>query len=180
MKKLSKIIIASAIFCSNVLIAGGLTLQSNDIKGQLSIDNVLNGFGCKGKNISPKLSWKNAPKGTKSFAITMYDKDAPTGSGWTHWVVFDINKNTKSISRNASASKKMPKGSIESITSFGKSGYGGACPPSGDKPHQYLVTVYALNTTKLGLDAKASPALVGFKLNAHVIEKSSLVSYYQR
>jgi Raf kinase inhibitor-like YbhB/YbcL family protein len=74
----------------------------------------------------------------------------------------------------------MPKGSIQSITSFGKNGYGGACPPKGDKPHQYLITVYALNTPKLGLDKKSSPALVGFKLNAHIIEKSSIVSYYKR
>ena len=179
MKILNKNIII-LIATSSILFSYGLTLESSNIKGQLSINQVLNGFGCKGKNISPELKWKNIPKNTKSFAITMHDKDAPTGSGWWHWVVFDINRRVRSISANASALNKLPKNSIESITDFGKSGFGGACPPKGDKPHQYIITLYALNSIKLGLNKKSSPALVGFKLNKHVIAKSSIIAYYQR
>ncbi len=87
-------------FCTIGLLFGeGFTLTSSDIQGQLSKEQVFNGFGCKGDNISPKLSWENAPKGTKSFALTVYDPDAPTGSGWWHWVVFDIPKDKMSLKK---------------------------------------------------------------------------------
>ncbi len=162
------------------LMAEGLTLSSNDLQGQLSIKQVFNGFGCSGQNISPELRWKDAPKGTKSFAITMYDPDAPTGSGWWHWIVFNIDKNTKSLVSNASALKKLPKQSIQSKTDFGGFEFGGACPPTGDKAHAYVTTVYALDVEALKLDKEASSALVGYMLNAHTIEKSSLITYYKR
>ncbi len=172
--------IVMGILLSNFLLAQGLTLKSNDMFGQLSIEQVFNGFGCSGKNISPQLSWNQAPKGTKSFAITMHDPDAPTGSGWWHWVVFDIPSSVSDILKNASALGVLPKGSIESITDFGKSGFGGACPPKGDKAHQYIITLHALDTDRLGLDKNATPALVGFMLNSHTIEKSSIVAYFKR
>lgn len=174
------IVLVCATLFSGALFGKGLTLESKDMIGQMSNNQVFNGFGCTGKNISPELKWKNAPKGTKSFAITMYDPDAPTGSGWWHWVVFDISKGTKKISRDASKTNKFSKGTIQSVTDFGKSGFGGACPPKGSTPHAYITTVHALDVDKLGLDAKASPALVGFKLNFHTIEKSSIVTYYNR
>lgn len=143
---------------------------------------MFNGFGCTGDNISPALSWENIPKGTKSFAITVYDKDAPTGSGWWHWVVFDIPKNISAIAKNAGNATKMlmPKGAIQSITDYGKTGFGGACPPVGDKAHQYLFTVHALDVESLGLNEKSSPAIVGYYLNQHTIKKASLVAYYAR
>jgi Raf kinase inhibitor-like YbhB/YbcL family protein len=174
------IILIGAIFFSSTLFAQGFTINSNDISGQLSTNQVFNGFGCTGKNMSPKLSWENAPKGTKSFAITIYDPDAPTGSGWWHWVVFDIPKNINSLIQNASELGTLPKGSIEGTTDYGTSGFGGACPPKGDNAHQYIMTVYALDTEKLGLDKNASPALVGYMLNVHTIGKSSVVGYYKR
>lgn len=174
------ILFISIILYSNSLFADGFTLKSKDMIGQISINQVFNAFGCSGKNISPQLSWDNAPKSTKSFAITIYDPDAPTGSGWWHWVVFDIEKNTSQILNNASALNLLPKGSIESKTDFGKNGFGGACPPKGDKAHSYITTVYALNVETLGLDKNANPALVGFMINSHTIQKSSIVTYYKR
>lgn len=166
-------------FCTIGLLFGeGFTLTSSDIQGQLSKEQVFNGFGCKGDNISPKLSWKNAPKGTKSFALTVYDPDAPTGSGWWHWVVFDIPKDKMSLKKGFGNSED--KTIIQSITDYGKTGFGGACPPIGDKPHRYIFTVYALDIDSLGLDKNANAAHVGFMLNAHTLAKASIISYYGR
>ncbi len=162
--------------------AQGFTLKSADISGQLSQNQVLFGFGCTGKNISPELNWQNAPAETKSFAVTVYDPDAPTGSGWWHWVIFDIPSNTTNLKAGAGNLKNnlSPVGSIQSITDFGSTGYGGACPPSGDKAHRYIFTVYALDIEKLGVNEKSSPAMVGFFLNQHTIAKSSVIAYYSR
>jgi len=157
------------------LMAEGLTLRSETLQGQLSLNEVFNGFGCTGKNISPELSWAGAPKGTKSFAVTVYDKDAPTGSGWWHWLVINISKDTHAIKQGTA-----PKGALETLTDFGKSGFGGACPPEGDKAHAYTFTVFALDVEHLDLKENSSPALVGYMLNAHAIEKASLISYYKR
>ncbi len=173
-----KTFIFSVVLGSTLLFAQGFTLSSDDISGQLSNDQVFNGFGCSGKNISPKLTWENAPKETKSFAITAYDPDAPTGSGWWHWVVFDIPKDKISLEKGFGNNEQ--KDIVQSITDFGKSGFGGACPPVGDKPHRYIFTVYALDVDKLGLDKNANAALVGFYLNSHTLAKSSVMAYYGR
>lgn len=167
---------------ANCVHAEGFTLSSPDIAGQLSSKQVFNGFGCSGENISPKLSWKNAPEGTKSFAVTVYDPDAPTGSGWWHWVVFDIPADINSLENNAGDIKASiaPKGAIQSTTSYGQPGFGGACPPQGDTPHQYIFTIYALKTDKLGLPSDARPELVGFYLGKNMLAKASLVAYYSR
>jgi hypothetical protein len=143
---------------------------------------VFSGFGCTGKNISPSLKWINAPKDTKSFAFTVYDPDAPTGSGWWHWVIFNISSGINELKADAGNLQKglAPKGSVQSVTDFGMPGFGGACPPEGDKPHRYIFTVYALKVEKLDLDEKALPALVGFFLNQHTIAKASLMAYYGR
>lgn len=174
------IVFSCIVLFSNTLFAKGLTLKSGDMIGQISVNQVFNGFGCTGKNISPQLEWNNAPKGTKSFAITIYDPDAPTGSGWWHWVVFDISKDTNQILSNASALNILPKGTIQSKTDFGKNEFGGACPPKGSKAHTYIITIYALDIEKLGLDKNSNPALVGYIINSHTIEKSSIVTYYKR
>ena len=156
------------------------TLKSSDIGGQATVTEEFDGFGCTGKNISPKLSWVNPPVGTKSFAVTMYDPDAPTGSGWWHWLVFDIPANVHQLDRNFGAQPEKAAFGIQSNTDYGKPGYGGPCPPKGHGLHQYMITVYALNTEKLGLDAKTNAAVVGFNINAHTIGKASLVMYYSR
>jgi Raf kinase inhibitor-like YbhB/YbcL family protein len=163
-------------------LGAGFTLSSDQVSGQLTNDQVYAGFGCSGKNISPSLVWANPPKGTKSFAVTVYDPDAPTGSGWWHWVIFNIPGTVTTLKKDAGDPSKglAPQGSIQGITDYGKPGFGGACPPKGDKAHRYLFTVFALDVPKLELDAKASPALVGFVLNQHALAKASLVAYYGR
>jgi len=170
------------VLISTISFGQTFTLKSKDIGGQATKTQVFNGFGCTGENISPQLSWENVPAGTKSFAITMYDPDAPTGAGFWHWVVFDIPANTKEIISNAGNVSKnlMPAGVIQSLTSFGANGYGGPCPPEGHGFHQYIFTVHALKTDKLGLDKNTNPELVGYYLWLNTIEKASIVMYYKR
>lgn len=158
------------------------TLRSKTLSGQATITQEFNGFGCVGKNESPQLSWSNAPKGTQSFAVTMYDPDAPTGSGWWHWLVFDLPANTRELPANAGniALKLSPTGSVQSVTDYGKPGYGGPCPPKGHGDHRYIITVYALKVKKLGLDAKTTPAIVGYYLNNNALAKASIIAYYKR
>jgi len=158
------------------------TLSSSSIGGQTTAVQEFNGFGCTGKNQSPQLSWANAPEGTKSFAVTMYDPDAPTGSGWWHWVVFDIPSNVNELVENAGNldAKLAPEGAVQSITNYGAAGYGGPCPPPGHGYHQYVITVYALKTDKLGLDANTNAAVVGYYLWQNTLAKASIVAYYQR
>ncbi len=173
-----KKIALSIFFSATMIFAQNFTLSSSDLQGQLTSKQVFNGFGCTGENISPELSWKDAPKGTKSFAVTVYDPDAPTGSGWWHWVTFDISKDKFTLPTGFGNSES--KDVIQSVTDYGKTGFGGACPPVGDKAHRYVFTVYALDIETLGLDKNANPALVGFYLNAHSLAKASLISYYGR
>lgn len=177
----------TTLLLSSLLLAGSLsaqtfTLTSNTVGGQATLQEVFNGFGCTGANQSPQLEWTNAPAGTRSFAITMYDKDAPTGSGWWHWVVFDLPATTSELMAGAGDAAKglLPAGAIQGRTDFGTTGYGGPCPPPGHGPHQYVITVHALNTDKLGLDANASPAVVGYTLGGATLAKASIVFYYER
>lgn len=158
------------------------TLKSNTLGGQATLTEEFNGFGCSGKNQSPQLQWSHAPAGTKSFAITLYDPDAPTGSGFWHWVVFDIPANVTELVANAGnvTLNLAPKGAIQSRTNYGIIGYGGPCPPENHGIHQYIVTIHALKTEKLGLDATADPAVVGFYLWMNTLEKASIVTYYER
>jgi Raf kinase inhibitor-like YbhB/YbcL family protein len=158
------------------------TLKSKDVGGEATKTQEFNGFGCTGENTSPQLSWTNAPEGTKSFAITMYDKDAPTGSGWWHWVVFDIPANVHDLAANAGniAAELAPDGAIQSLTNYGVAGYGGPCPPEGHGLHQYVITVHALKIDKLGLDENTNPAIVGYYLGNNTLAKASIVMYYER
>jgi Raf kinase inhibitor-like YbhB/YbcL family protein len=142
---------------------------------------VFNSFGCTGNNVSPQISWSGAPQGTKSFAVTVYDPDAPTGSGWWHWTVFNIPANITQISEEAGSDpSQLPAGAVQGRTDFGKPGYGGACPPKGDKPHRYILTVYALKTDKIDLNGEASGALVGYYVNQNTLAKASLTVTYGR
>ena len=173
-----KKVLLSLALCASFLFADNFTLSSSDLKGQLTNKEVFSGFGCSGENISPELSWKDAPKGTKSFAVTVYDPDAPTGSGWWHWVVFDISKDKFTLPSGFGNSES--KDVIQSMTDFGKTGFGGACPPVADKAHAYIFTVHALDMETISLDKNANAALVGFYLNSHSLAKASLISYYGR
>jgi Raf kinase inhibitor-like YbhB/YbcL family protein len=181
--KRSNLILAVLLTLSSVMSAQDtFTLSSNDLGGQATITEEFNGFGCVGKNQSPQLSWENAPEGTKSFAITMYDPDAPTGSGWWHWIVFDIPSNTTELVSGAGdiALNLAPEGTIQSVTDYGANGYGGPCPPEGHGLHQYIITVHALKVDKLGLTARTNPAVVGYYLWNNTLAKASIVTYYQR
>jgi len=166
------------------LAAGSFSLSSTEIKpnGTIAEKQVFKGFGCDGGNVSPSLAWKNPPAGTKSFAVTVYDPDAPTGSGWWHWVVFNIPAEVTSLPLGTGNPEggQTPKGAVQSRTDFGKPGYGGPCPPKGDKPHRYIFTVYALKVDKIDADENASGALVGFMLNANKLDKASLTVTYGR
>ncbi len=165
-------------------LSDGFTLSIPSIKpnGWLSADQVFNGFGCEGANRSPRLGWRNPPVGTKSFAITVYDPDAPTGSGWWHWVVINIPSTTFMLHESAgNPSLRLLPGAAKQVpTDFGQPGFGGACPPVGDKPHKYIFTVYALNTEKIHLPNNATAAFAGFMINAHLIDKVSVTAVYGR
>ncbi len=177
------VVIVSLALATTALAAEKFALKSADIKpgGQLGDEQVFNGFGCSGANVSPQLAWENAPQGTKSFAVTVYDPDAPTGSGWWHWVVYDIPAATKELARGAGSGKApLPEGAVQGRTDFGAPGFGGACPPAGDKPHRYIFTVYALKTDKLDVPPDASPAMIGFMTRSSSLGSASFTGHYGR
>jgi Raf kinase inhibitor-like YbhB/YbcL family protein len=182
MKKVN-FITAIVLLCTTAIFAQKtFTLSSKNLGGQATKVEEFNGFGCSGENFSPQLSWSNAPEGTKSFAITMYDPDAPTGSGFWHWVVFDIPANVNELVKNAGnvSLNLAPKGAIQSITDYGIKGFGGPCPPEGHGYHEYIITVFALKTDQLGLNDSINPAIVGFNLWNQTLAKASIVMYYKR
>src|SRR5690349_22587387 len=125
------------------------SLTSTDFTdgGTLANTQVYNEFGCKGANTSPALAWSGAPAGTQSFALLVHDPDAPTGSGWWHWVLYNIPANATSIP----AGGPLPKGATEGNTDFGKAGYGGPCPPAGSGDHHYNFTLFALKVDHLDI-----------------------------
>ena len=182
--KRASVLILTYLLSVGMASAGSFAVTSPQVERGSSIVNeqVFNGFGCQGENVSPALSWKNIPEGTKSFAVTMYDPDAPTGSGWWHWVMFNIPANITNLTKGAGdpQANQAPTGSIQSRTDFGKAGYGGPCPPAGDKAHRYQFTVYALKTETLPLDENVSAAMVGFYLHQNMIEKAVLEANYGR
>ena len=174
--------IAAAALMFGVSSAQALSLTSPDIKpgAKIADEQVFNAFGCSGKNISPALNWSGAPKGTKSFALNVFDPDAPTGSGFWHWVIFNIPPDVTSLPKGAGDPKSSaaPKGAIQGRTDYGVPGYGGPCPPPGAKPHHYQFTIYALDVDKLDADENATAAVVGFNLHFHTLEKATLTGLY--
>ena len=149
----------------------------------LSMDHVMStdyGFGCSGSNRSPQLSWSGAPGGTRSFALTCYDPDAPTGSGFWHWVVANIPANVTQLAAGAgSAGGSLPTGAVVVRNDAGKREYGGPCPPQGDHPHRYFFTVFAVGAEQLSVNADTSPAVVGFQLHFNTLDKAELVGLYK-
>jgi len=176
--------LAAMVSFSQGAMADGMTVSSPDIAESSFIGNeqVFAGFGCEGGNVSPALNWSNLPAGTKSIAVTAYDPDAPTGSGWWHWVVANIPASASGLAKGAGAadSAMLPAGSLQVRTDFGAPGYGGPCPPPGDHAHRYFFTVHALSVDKLDITADVSPALVGFFLHFNTIEKATLMGLYGR
>jgi Raf kinase inhibitor-like YbhB/YbcL family protein len=164
--------------------AADFQLTSPTVKHKGTIDkaHVFDGFGCTGDNLSPELRWSNVPKGTKSFAVTMYDPDAPTGSGWWHWVIYNIPSDITSLAEGAGrpGGSSEPQRAVQSMTDFGEPGYGGPCPPAGHKPHRYIFTIYALKVEQFSLKPATPAAMVGFYLNQNALAKASFTGLYSR
>ena len=160
-----------------------LNLTSPDLaaNGRFADEQAFNGWGCTGKNISPALAWTGAPSGTKSFAVSVYDPEAPTGSGFWHWWVANIPSNVFSLAKGAGDGKglQLPSGSIQLRNDFSLVGYSGPCPIQGTT-HHYSVTLFALDVEKLDINGDSSPALVGFNVHAHALEKAVLIGTWGR
>ncbi|MEM9764356.1 MAG: YbhB/YbcL family Raf kinase inhibitor-like protein [Pseudomonadota bacterium] len=157
-------------------LAGDFTLTSKTIAEGQALDaaQVFQGFGCEGGNKAPDLAWSGAPEGTQSFAVTVYDPDAPTGSGWWHWFAFNIPADVTALPAGAA----LPDGAVELSNDYGAVGFGGACPPPGEV-HRYHFTVHALGTT-LELDGSVSNALAGFMVNANSLATATITAVYVR
>lgn len=169
---------------ANVALAGEFTLTSKDIKEgeMMSKAQEFQGFGCEGGNASPQLSWAGAPEGTKSFALTVHDRDAPTGSGWWHWQVINIPADTTALVANAGAAEngKLPEGSAQTRNDYGYKGFGGLCPPPGHGVHHYTFTIHALKVEKLEIPEDASAALAGYMINGNSLGSASIEALYER
>ncbi|WP_037905838.1 YbhB/YbcL family Raf kinase inhibitor-like protein [Actinacidiphila yeochonensis] len=154
------------------------SVESDDVApgGSLKQDQVF-----AGGNTSPQLRWSGFPEGTKSVAVTCYDPDAPTGSGFWHWTVFDLPVSVTELPAGAGSGSfpGLPSGAVHVRNDYGTRDFGGAAPPPGDGEHRYVFTVYAVDAEKLGVDADASPAVVGFNLRFHAIGRAQLVGTYE-
>lgn len=181
---ISCILFLAVPFTGQVFAEGEFTLTSPQIKEGKMIGNeqVLNGFGCLGDGTSPALHIKNAPEGTKSFVITAHDPDAPTSSGWWHWVIFNIPANVTKLEKNAGNLETglAPEGSVQSRTDFGALGYGGPCPPKDHGVHHYVFTVHALNVESIPLDQNASGAMVEILASGYSLGSATLTGIYSR
>ncbi|MFF5706798.1 YbhB/YbcL family Raf kinase inhibitor-like protein [Streptomyces sp. NPDC012794] len=153
------------------------TVTSPDIApgAELSAAQVLTGG-----NISPELRWEGFPEGTKSFAVTCFDPDAPTGSGFWHWVLFDIPASVTSLPAGAGSGdfEGLPEGAVHARNDYGTRDFGGAAPPRGER-HRYVFTVYAVDREELGTDEDSSPASVGFHLRFHALGRAQLIGEYE-
>ena len=140
------------------------------------------GFGGSGGNVSPALSWTGAPQGTRGFALTCFDPDAPTGSGFWHWLVVNLGSSVSGLPAGAGSDGAvgLPEGALQTRTDFGSAGYGGPCPPVGDHPHRYLFTVHALDVAALPVAADTSAAVIGFQLHGATLARASLMGLCRR
>lgn len=158
---------------------GEFGVTSADVRdGELLADDHVHSGG----NVSPELSWQGFPRDTRGFAVTCFDPDAPTGSGWWHWIVLGIPAGVTSLARDAGRADGtgLPEGAFHVRNDYGTADYGGAAPPPGDHPHRYLFAVHALDTDALGVDGGITPAVAGFNLTAHTIARAVITPVYQQ
>jgi len=175
---------AAFVVAASAAHAEPLTLTSPDLAPGARIGDAQVGdrFGCVGPNRSPALIWSNAPAGAESFAISLFDPDAPTGAGFWHWMIFDIPRNATSLPLGAGDPQAAlaPEGAIEGRNDAGVIGYFGPCPPQGDKPHRYRFEIDALDVATLGLDAAATAAAIAERLHRHTLAKATLIGIWGR
>jgi Raf kinase inhibitor-like YbhB/YbcL family protein len=161
-----------------------LTVVSDDIeRGKLLPgEHVADVMGLTGGNLSPHLRWSGAPAETQSYAVTCFDPDAPTGSGFWHWALFDIPATVAELPRGAGSGDMsgLPAGAIHARNDFGANRYDGAAPPPGHGDHRYVFAVHALRVPTLGLDASAPPAYVGFNLTFNTLARGVIVTVFGR
>jgi Raf kinase inhibitor-like YbhB/YbcL family protein len=160
---------------------GAMELLSRDFADGATLPpaQVYAGYGCTGGNVSPALSWTGAPTGTRSFALTMTDPDAPGGTWW-HWVMFDIPAGTQALARGAGSALSQMPGVRQARNDFGTRDYGGACPPAGDPPHRYVFTVHALKVDRLAVPENATAARAGAAIKASELGQASITARYGR
>ncbi|MEU1724625.1 YbhB/YbcL family Raf kinase inhibitor-like protein [Nonomuraea sp. NPDC005692] len=159
-----------------------LVVESDDIRDgeRLNDLHVFDDWGMTGGNVSPQLRWSGAPEGTRGYAVTCHDPDAPTGSGFWHWVLFDLPGDTAELPRGAGTGpdfKGLPAGAVHARNDYGTKEYGGAAPPPG-APHRYVFTVHALGVDELGVGGDASPAVVGFNITANTLARGHIVAHF--
>jgi Raf kinase inhibitor-like YbhB/YbcL family protein len=136
-------------------------------------------FGVSGGlDVSPQLSWSGAPEGTKGFAVTMFDPDAPTQSGFWHWAVANIPADVTSLPEGAGDSEGsgLPEGAYQLPNDARAANFIGAAPPAGHGPHRYFIVVHALDTDDIGVPADATPAYLGFTIASHILGRAVLVA----
>lgn len=158
------------------------SVTSEDVaEGQMMGDRqVYNSFGMTGQNISPQLSWSGFPAETRSFAVTIFDPDAPTGSGFWHWVVIDVPASVTSLPAGAgdASGSGLPAGAFHVRNDYMTKDFGGAAPPAGDPPHRYVIAVHAVDAETLGINSDVSPAVAGFNLRFHTIARGLLTPVF--
>lgn len=154
-------------------IAEGQTLPMSQVSGI---------FGAGGQDVSPQLSWSGFPPETKSFVVTCFDPDAPTGSGFWHWTVLDLAVGVTELPTNAGSKDgaNIPAGAIVLNNDAGFAGYLGAAPPEGHGPHRYLFAVHALSESQVGVDGSVSNAIAGFNMFGKVIARGVLTAVYEQ
>ncbi len=159
-------------------------LTSEDIthQGRLDTAQVSGVMGAGGRDESPQLGWSGFPDGTRSFAVTVYDPDAPTASGFWHWAVADLPVTTTSLPAGAGTegSGLLPDGAVQLRNDAGFAGFLGAAPPEGHGPHHYHVVVHAVDVESLGVPADATPASLGFALFSHTLGRARLIGTFQQ